>query len=53
MAQLARYDSKQSYDEAPVMQELWEMQSTPLLPLLPGPLWPELVGPDRSYLWVK
>ena len=29
------------------MLELWEMQSTPLLASLPGPLWPEVVAPDR------
>ena len=29
------------------MLKLWEMQSTPLLPLLPGPLWPGVVAPDR------
>ena len=28
-----------------MMQELWGMWSTPLLPLLPGPLWPEMVTP--------
>ena len=27
-----RYDTKQSDSEATVMQELWGMQSTPLLP---------------------
>ena len=32
------YDSKQSDGEVPVMLELWGMQSTPSLPLLPGPL---------------
>ena len=32
------YDIKQSENEVPVMLELWEMPSTPLLPLLPGPL---------------
>ena len=26
----------------------WGMLSTPLLPLLPGPLWPEMVAPDRA-----
>ena len=41
------YDSKQSDGEVPVMLELWRMLSTPLLPLLPGPLWPEVVVPDR------
>ena len=29
------------------MVKLWWMQSTPLLPSLPGPLWPEVVAPDR------
>ena len=29
------------------MVELWGMQCTPLLPFLPGPLWPEVVTPDR------
>ena len=33
------YDTKQSDSEVPVMLELWGMQSTPSLPLLPGPLW--------------
>ena len=28
------------------MLELWGMRSIPLLPLLPGPLWPEEVEPD-------
>ena len=32
------YATKQFVGEAPVMLELWEMRSTPLLPLLPGPL---------------
>ena len=41
------YDSKQSDGhEAPVMLELWEMLSTSLS-LLPGPLWPGVVTPDR------
>ena len=34
------YDTKQSYGEVPVMLELWGMQITPSLPLLPGPFWP-------------
>ena len=42
------YDTKQFYGEAPVMLELWGMQSTPLLPSLPGPLWPGVVAPDRA-----
>ena len=41
------YDIKQSDDEAPVMLVLWGIQSTPLLPLLPGPLWPGVVAPDK------
>ena len=32
------YDTKQSDGEVPVILELWEMQSTPSLLLLPGPL---------------
>ena len=28
------------------MLELWGMQSTPSLPLLPGPLWPRVVTLD-------
>ena len=42
-------DTKQSDGEAPVMLELWRMQCTPLLPLLPSPFWPGVVAPD----WVK
>ena len=34
------YDIKQSDNEAPVMQELWGIQSTLSLPLLPGPFRP-------------
>ena len=45
------YDTKQSDGEAPRMLDLWEMWST-LLPL-PGPLWPRVVAPVGSYLWVK
>ena len=29
------------------MLELWGMWSTPLVPLLPGPLWPKVLAPDR------
>ena len=29
------------------MMELWGMQSTPSLLLLPGPLWPGVVALDR------
>ena len=42
------YDSKQSDGEVPAVLELWRMWSTPLLPLLPGPLWPGVVAPDRA-----
>ena len=41
------YDMKQSNGEAPVMLELWVMRSTPLLPSLPGSLWPGMVEPDK------
>ena len=30
-----------------VMLELCEMRSIPLLPSLPGPLWPRMLAPDR------
>ena len=42
------YDTKQSDGEIPVMLGLWGMRSTPSLPLLPGPLWPSVVAPDRA-----
>ena len=41
------YYTKQSDGEAPVLLELWEMNSTSLLPSLPGPLWPRVVAPVR------
>ena len=41
------YDTKQFDDETPVMLELWGMQSTSLLLLLPGPLRPGMVAPER------
>ena len=40
-------------NKVPVMLELWGMQSTSSLPLLPGPLWPGVVAPGGPYLWVK
>ena len=43
------YDTKQSDSEVPLMLELWGMQSTHLLPSLPGPLWLEAVAPDPIY----
>ena len=45
------YDTKQSYGEVPAMLELWEMQSTPSLPSLPGPLWPGVVAPDMGPIY--
>ncbi len=42
------YETKQSDGEVPVMVELWGMQSTPSLLLLPGPLWPRMVAHDRA-----
>ena len=42
------YYTKQSDTEVPVMLELWEMQSTPSLTLLTGPLWPGMVASDRA-----
>ena len=42
------YDTKQSDGEVPVMLEFWGMQSIASLPLLPGPLWPGVVAPDRA-----
>ena len=49
------YDTKQADGEAPIMLELWGMRSTPSLLLLPGPLWPGMVAPDRalSMGWIE
>ena len=41
------YDTEQSDREAPVMLERWGMRSTPSLSLLPSPLWPRVVAPNR------
>ena len=41
------YDTKQSDGEIPVMLELWGIQSFPLLPSLPGPLFLLVVVYDR------
>ena len=38
---------KHSDDKAPLMMELWGIQSTLLMQLLPGSLWPRVVAPDR------
>ena len=45
------YNIKHSDGKAPTL-ERWEMWSTPSLLLLPGPLWPGVVSPDKV-LWVK
>ena len=45
------YDTKQSDNEVPVIQELWGMQSTPSLPSLPGPLWLGVVAPDKDPIY--
>ena len=45
------YDTKQSDGEVPAMLELWGMWSTPSLPLLPGPLWPGVVAPDKGPIY--
>ena len=41
-------DTKQSDGEGPAVLELWGIRSTPSLPLLPGPLCPGVVAPDRA-----
>ena len=33
------------------MLGLWEMQSTPSLPLLPSPIWPRMVAPDKGRIY--
>ena len=33
------------------MLELLGMRSTPSLPLLPGPLWPGVVAPDKDLIY--
>ena len=33
------------------MLEIWGMRSTPLLPSLPGPLWPRVVAPDKGPIY--
>ena len=42
------YDTKQSDGKVSVMLKLWGMRSTSSLPSLSGPLWPEVVTPDRA-----
>ena len=41
------YDTIQSDGVAPVMLELWGIQSAPLFPSFSGQLWPGVVAPDR------
>ena len=42
------YVTKQYDGEIPVMLGFGGMRSTPSLPLLPGPLWPGMIAPDRA-----
>ena len=42
------YDTKQSDGEVLAVLELWGMRSTPSLLLLPGPLCPGVVAPERA-----
>ena len=42
---------KQSDGEVPAMPEFWGMRSTPLLPSLPGPIWPGVVAPDMGPIY--
>ena len=37
--------------EVPVVLALWGKQSTPLLPSLPGPLWPGVVASDMGPMY--
>ena len=45
------YDTKQSDGKVPLILELWGIQSTPSLPLLPGPLRPGVVAPDTGPIY--
>ena len=51
LAGAVEYNTKQSDGEIPVMLELWGMQSTPSLPLLPDPLWPGVVAPNKGPIY--
>ena len=42
------YNTKQFDGQVQVILELWGTQSTPSLPLLPGPIWFGMVAPDRA-----
>ena len=43
----ASYPSAEMQSVYSVMLELWGMRSTTSLPLIPGPLWPGVLAPDR------
>ena len=45
------YDTKQSDGDVPGMLELCGMWSTPSLASLPGPLWPEVIAPDKGPIY--
>ena len=45
------YDTKQSDGEVPVMLGPWGIRSSPSLPLLPGPLCPGVVAPDKGPIY--
>ena len=45
------YDTKQSEGEVPLRLELWGMQSTPLLLLLPRPLRAGVEAPDKGDIY--
>ena len=42
------YGTKRYDREAPVVLELWGMQSALSMPLLSSSLWPRVVAPDRA-----
>ena len=45
------YDTKKSDGEISVMLELRDMRSTPILPSLPGALWPWVVAHDKGTIY--
>ena len=45
------YDTNQSDGEVPVILEFWGIRSTLSLQSLPGPLWPEVVVPDKGPIY--
>ena len=51
---LTDHDTKQSDVEVLVMLGFWRIRSTHSLPLLPGPLWPGMIAPDRALcIWLN